>query len=141
MGRIGIGVMVALLVMTGCSDSPKPAENTPANQNSGPPATTPPPADKPTKPNILVIVADDLGYHDIGVHGGKDAPTPNIDALAAGGMRCTTGYVSAPYCSPSRAGLLTGRNQTRFGHEFKPHEGDESNLALPLDPHTIADHL
>ncbi len=66
-------------------------------------------ADSPTqradKPNILVIVADDLGYGDIGVHGGKDVPTPNIDALAASGVRCTNGYVSAPYCSPSRAGL------------------------------------
>src|SRR5439155_17261068 len=69
---------------------------------------------KPTKPNILVIVADDLGYGDIGVHGGKDVPTPHIDALAAGGVRCTNGYVSAPYCSPSRAGFLTGRYQTRF---------------------------
>ena len=77
-------------------------------------------AAKPRKPNILVIVADDLGYGDIGVHGGKDVPTPNIDALAASGVRCTNGYVSAPYCSPSRAGFLTGRYQTRFGHEFNP---------------------
>ena len=61
------------------------------------------------KPNILVILADDLGFADIGVHGGKEVPTPNIDALAASGIRCTNGYVSAPYCSPSRAGFLTGR--------------------------------
>ena len=79
------------------------------------------------KPNILVIVADDLGYADIGVHGGRLVPTPNIDALAASGIRCTNGYVSAPYCSPSRAGLLTGRYQTRFGHEFNPHDGDEAS--------------
>jgi Sulfatase len=65
-----------------------------------------------TKPNILVIVADDLGYADIGIHGGKDVPTPNIDALAASGVRCTSGYVPAPYCSPSRAGFLTGRSPT-----------------------------
>src|SRR5688572_31137191 len=58
------------------------------------------------RPNILVIVADDLGYADIGVHGGKAVPTPHIDALAAAGIRCTSGYVSAPYCSPSRAGFL-----------------------------------
>jgi arylsulfatase A-like enzyme len=94
-----------------------------------------------SKPNILVIVADDLGYGDIGVHGGADVPTPNIDALAASGVRCTCGYVSAPYCSPSRAGFLTGRYQTRFGHEFNPHEGDESKLGLPLDQRTIADRL
>jgi arylsulfatase A-like enzyme len=96
---------------------------------------------KPAKPNILVIVADDLGYGDIGVHGGTDVPTPNIDALAASGMRCTNGYVSAPYCSPSRAGFLTGRYQTHFGHEFNPHVGEEGKLGLPLDQRTIADHL
>jgi arylsulfatase A-like enzyme len=93
------------------------------------------------KPNVLAIVADDLGYADIGIHGGKDVPTPNIDALAASGVRCTNGYVSAPYCSPSRAGFLTGRYQTRFGHEFNPHVGDEKALGLPLSEQTIADRL
>lgn len=93
------------------------------------------------KPNILVIVADDLGYSDIGVQGGKAVPTPNIDALAASGVRCTSGYVTSPYCSPSRAGFLTGRYQTRFGHEFNPHVGEEAKLGLPLDQRTIADHL
>src|SRR5690242_11955384 len=92
-------------------------------------------------PNILVIVADDLGYADIGVQGGKAVPTPNIDALAASGVRCTSGYVSSPYCSPSRAGFLTGRYQTRFGHEFNPHVGEEERLGLPLDQRTIADYL
>lgn len=90
------------------------------------------------QPNVLVIIADDLGYADIGVHGGKEVPTPNIDALAASGVRCTNGYVSAPYCSPSRAGFLTGKAATRFGHEFNPHVGDESKLGLPLDQRTIA---
>lgn len=93
------------------------------------------------RPNILVIVADDLGYADIGVHGGRDVPTPNIDALAASGLRCTNGYVPAPYCSPSRAGFLTGRNPTRFGHEFNPHVGEETRLGPPLDQRTIADEL
>jgi arylsulfatase A-like enzyme len=93
------------------------------------------------KPNVLVIVADDLGYGDIGVHGGKVVPTPHIDELAASGVRCTNGYVSAPYCSPARAGLLTGRYQTRFGHEFNPHVGDEATLGLPLDERTITDRL
>src|SRR6516225_8709098 len=96
---------------------------------------------KPTRPNVLVIVADDLGYGDIGVHGGRDVPTPHLDALAARGVRCTNGYVSAPYCSPSRAGLLTGRYQTRFGHEFNPHVGEAGKLGLPLDQRTIADRL
>jgi arylsulfatase A-like enzyme len=66
------------------------------------------------KPNILVILADDLGYHDISSQGGKDVPTPNIDALASSGIRCTSGYVSSPYCSSSRAGFLTGRYQQRW---------------------------
>ena len=63
------------------------------------------------KPNILVIVGDDMGYADVGFHGCKDIPTPNLDALARGGVRFTNGYVSGPYCSPTRAGLLTGRYQ------------------------------
>jgi arylsulfatase A-like enzyme len=76
------------------------------------------------RPNIVLIVGDDMGYGDIGVHGCADIPTPNIDALAAAGVRCTSGYVSGPYCSPTRAGLLTGRYQTRFGHEFNPGNND-----------------
>lgn len=76
-------------------------------------------ADAPKRPNILIIVADDLGYADLGFQGGTDIPTPHIDSLAAGGIRFTNGYVSGPYCSPTRAGLLTGRYQQRFGHEFK----------------------
>src|SRR5262249_9256983 len=78
-------------------------------------------ADPPKRPpNILVILADDLGYGDIGCHGCKDIPTPNIDTLAKDGIRCTSGYVSGPYCSPTRAALMTGRYQQRFGHEFNP---------------------
>src|ERR1043165_4062419 len=96
---------------------------------------------KTSRPNILFIVVDDLGYGDIGVQGGKAVPTPNIDKLAASGVRCTSGYVSAPYCSPSRAGLLTGRYQTRFGHGLNPHVGDEAKLGLPLDLRTIANLL
>jgi arylsulfatase A-like enzyme len=72
------------------------------------------------KPNVVVIVGDDMGYADIGLHGCKDISTPHIDSIAAGGVQCTNGYVSGPYCSPTRAGLLTGRYQTRFGHEFNP---------------------
>ncbi len=94
-------------------------------------------ADAP-KPNILVIVGDDMGYGDVGIHGCNDIPTPNIDALAASGVRFTSGYVSGPYCSPTRAGLLTGRYQTRFGHEFNP-GGAESGL--PLTETTLANRL
>jgi arylsulfatase A-like enzyme len=89
------------------------------------------------RPNILFIVGDDMGYADVGFHGCKDIPTPNLDALAASGMRFTSGYVSGPYCSPTRAGLMTGRYQTRFGHESNP-SGDNG---LPLTERTIADRL
>src|SRR4051794_9027438 len=74
----------------------------------------------PRKPNVIVLLADDLGYADISVHGCRDIATPNIDSIAKKGVRCTSGYVSCPYCSPTRAGLLTGRYQQRFGHEFNP---------------------
>ncbi|MEQ1824541.1 MAG: sulfatase-like hydrolase/transferase [Pirellula sp.] len=94
-----------------------------------------------SRPNILVIVADDLGYADVGVHRGCEVPTPNLDALAMSGVRCAVGYVTAPYCSPSRAGFLTGKMQTRFGHEFNPHQGEEAILGLPLEQRTIADVL
>jgi arylsulfatase A-like enzyme len=69
------------------------------------------------KPNVLIILADDLGYADLGVHGCKDIPTPHLDRLAASGVRCTSGYSSHPYCSPMRAGLMAGRYQQRFGYE------------------------
>ena len=72
------------------------------------------------QPNILLIVSDDHGYGDLGVYGAKDIPTPHLDSIARNGVRFTSGYVSCPVCSPTRAGLLTGRYQTRFGHEFNP---------------------
>jgi len=87
------------------------------------PAASPsssPAAELARKPNLVILLADDLGYADLGFQGCKDIPTPNLDALAKSGVRCTNGYVSGPYCSPTRAGLLTGRYQTRFGHEFNP---------------------
>jgi arylsulfatase A-like enzyme len=118
------------------------------------------------RPNIILIVGDDMGYADIGVHGCRDIPTPHIDALATAGVRCTSGYVSGPYCSPTRAGLLTGQYQTRFGHEFNPGGGQrrarrrqtqggpdaqqqaqlqganrQRRIGLPLSETTIADRL
>jgi arylsulfatase A-like enzyme len=93
-------------------------------------------------PNILVIVTDDMGYGDIGIHGSKDIPTPNIDALAKVGIRFTDAYVSGPYCSPTRAGLLTGRYPQRFGHEFNlDMSPDYSDFGLPLSEITMADRL
>lgn len=78
------------------------------------------------RPNVVLILADDLGYAEIGVQGCKDVPTPHIDSIAREGVRFTSGYVSCPVCSPTRAGLLTGRYQQRFGHEFNPHGVDQA---------------
>lgn len=69
------------------------------------------------QPNILLILADDLGYHDVGFQGSEHIKTPNIDWLAENGVRFSDGHVSASVCSPSRAGMMTGRYQQRFGHE------------------------
>jgi arylsulfatase A-like enzyme len=74
----------------------------------------------------------------VGFHGCKDIPTPNLDALAAAGVRCTNGYASGPYCSPTRAGLLTGRYQQRFGHEFNP---DGAGQGMPVSETTLANRL
>jgi arylsulfatase A-like enzyme len=93
-------------------------------------------------PNIVVIVADDLGYADVGAQGiSKDVRTPNIDTIAKNGVRCTNGYVSCPVCSPTRAGLMTGRYQQRFGHEFNPGPNEADNFGLPTDQVTIAQAL
>ena len=93
-------------------------------------------------PNVVVILADDLGYADVGFQGLRDFATPNIDALAAAGIRFTNGYVSHPYCSPSRAGLLTGRYQHRFGHVHNPkfRAGEGLLLSESLLPQVLADH-
>lgn len=70
------------------------------------------------KPNILIFLSDDVGWAEFGFQGNKEIPTPNIDSIAKNGVRFPQGYVAATYCSPSRAGLMTGRYPTRFGHEF-----------------------
>ena len=94
------------------------------------------------RPNILIIVTDDMGYGDIGLHGGHDIPTPNIDALMKSGTRFTDGYVSGPFCSPTRAGLMTGKYQQRFGHEFNVGVGPAAaESGLPLTETTIAQRL
>ncbi|MEZ5396095.1 MAG: sulfatase-like hydrolase/transferase [Bryobacterales bacterium] len=97
-------------------------------------------APSPQPPNIVLIMADDLGYNDIGANGSQIIHTPNIDALARDGIRATDGYVAAAVCSPSRAGLYTGRYQTRFGHEFNP-SGRDTEIGMPLDQRTIAQML
>jgi arylsulfatase A-like enzyme len=95
------------------------------------------------RPNILVIVADDLGYGELGCQGHNDIPTPHIDSIAKNGVRFTAGYVSCPVCSPTRAGLMTGRYQQRFGHEFNPGPVDNASdrFGLVRDEKTLAERL
>jgi arylsulfatase A-like enzyme len=95
-------------------------------------------AAEPKRPNFLIIYADDLGFGETGIQGCKDIPTPHIDSIAKGGLRCTQGYVAATYCSPSRAGLMTGKYPTRFGHEFN---AIARQGGLSLNEITIADRL
>ena len=96
------------------------------------------------RPNIVLLLADDLGYGDAGCYGSKSIPTPRIDALARSGVRFTDAYVTAATCSPSRAALLTGRYQQRSGFEFNtgPRAITESE-GRGLDPAavTLADIL
>lgn len=96
-----------------------------------------------SKPNILLIVADDLGWGELTCQGNPQIPTPHIDSLATNGVRFTNGYVSGPYCSPTRAGLMTGRYQQRFGHEFNPGPAEQAvaNFGLPLQETTLPQRL
>ena len=73
-------------------------------------------ANEINQPNIVLLFADDLGYGELGCQGNKQIPTPHIDSIARNGVRFTNGYVTAAYCSASRAGIMTGRYQTRFGY-------------------------
>jgi Sulfatase len=74
------------------------------------------------QPNIVIILADDMGYGDVAFNGCPDYATPNIDSLTVNGVGCSNGYVTHPFCSPSRAALVTGRYQHRFGHENQPED-------------------
>jgi arylsulfatase A-like enzyme len=92
-----------------------------------------------TQPNIVIFYADYLGYGELGCQGyTQDIPTPHIDSLAKNGLRFTHGYVAATYCSPSRAGLMTGRYPTRFGHEFN---STANTVGLRRDQTTMATRL
>ena len=95
------------------------------------------PPQKDERPNIVLIVADDLGYRDLGAYGGN-IRTPNIDALARSGIRYETAYATAPTCSPSRAGLLSGRSQQRFGFYFNL-TGRDEQVGMPGSETTIAE--
>ncbi|MRT91961.1 sulfatase [Ancylomarina sp. 16SWW S1-10-2] len=101
------------------------------------------------QPNIILLFSDDAGYADFGFQGSKVMHTPNLDKLASEGVKFTQGYVSASVCGPSRAGLMTGRYQQRFGFEENNVPSymsansalDGENMGLPLDQVTMGDYL
>ena len=93
-------------------------------------------ADSTSSPNVIIVLTDDQGWADLGCQGEvSDVQTPHIDALADRGVRCTAGYVTAPQCSPSRAGLMTGTYQQRFGIDTIP------DMPLAAEAVTIAERL
>ncbi len=93
-------------------------------------------------PNLIIILTDDQGYADVGFNGSTEIPTPNIDRIANNGVRFTRGYVTHAVCAPSRAGLITGRYQDRFGASRNPlFAPKDSTMGLPLSEQTLADAL
>lgn len=102
---------------------------------------------KRSSPNILLILADDMGYGDMGCMGSEHLQTPNLDKLAASGVLCTQAYVASAVCSPSRAGLITGRDPRRFGYEGNLNQTASHYatrpelLGLPPGEHTLGNHL
>ncbi len=122
-----IAAALAALVLGGCLSVPLAAES-------------------PRKPNIVIILADDAGYGDFGFQGSREMLTPNIDALARQGVLYEQAYATTPFCSPSRAGLLTGRHPLRYGFEFNlthdPAPGiDPAFMGLAKGERTLADRL
>ena len=94
------------------------------------------------QPNLIVIMADDLGYGDVGFNGCQDIPTPHIDSIAAEGVQFTSGYVGYSVCGPSRASFITGRYGQRFGFERNPqYQPQDDQMGLPLSEKTLATTL
>ena len=91
-------------------------------------------------PNVILVLVDDLGYNDVGFNGSNDIRTPNIDMLSHNGVTFTNGYVSYPVCSPSRAGIITGRYQDKFGYGLNIlYTPKDPKMGLPLSEYTLAD--
>lgn len=129
-------VMASMVALAACADTSEVNGNGPAAGVSEPEQTV---AQSLQRPNIILIVADDLGWGDLGVNGSEIIDTPNIDALAAAGVNFVSGYATAAVCAPSRAGLMTGRHQQSFGYEYNPVARRE--LGIPLEVETIADRV
>lgn len=117
MGALLITVLIGMFLIAGCASAQ-------------------------SKPNVIIILTDDQGYADVGFNGSSDILTPNLDLIASEGVRFTDAYVTFPVCGPSRAGLLTGRYQDRFGFSRNPTINPEDSTAgLPHDEQNIAEVL
>jgi arylsulfatase A-like enzyme len=95
-------------------------------------------------PNVVIIFADDLGYADVGYHGSPDMVTPHIDSIARNGVQFSAGYVTAPVCGPSRAGLRTGIYQNRFGAEDNPgpyKRSKDVTIGIPTEMNTMSERM
>lgn len=125
--KSGLGLFVLLLIATAWAFTKKSKQELVSKEGG---------------PNVIIILTDDQGYGDVGFNGCKDIPTPNIDRIAKGGVVFTRGYVSYSVCAPSRAGLLTGRYQDRFGYSRNPlYKPFDETIGLPLSEQTMADYL
>jgi arylsulfatase A-like enzyme len=118
-------LIVAMILLVLSNRTPQPEAKHPAPK-PGPP------------PNIILIIADDLGYSDLASYGNPVIQTPNIDGLARNGARFTRAYVTSPICSPSRMGIMTGRYQNRFGSEYMPYEEFDPHFLSYLRKHYFA---
>ena len=98
-------------------------------------------ADVPARPNIIYINSDDLGYGDLGCYGNPINRTPNMDRLAAQGVRLTQFYIGSPSCSPSRGSFLTGRHPIRNGLNWQLKPEEQLGRGLPLDEKIIPAYL
>jgi arylsulfatase A-like enzyme len=92
-----------------------------------------PMAQSPARPNVVIIIMDDLGYGDVGSYGAPDAKTPNIDRLAREGVKLTDFYANHANCSPTRTGFITGRYQQRYGIESPLRATDDARHLPPAD--------
>lgn len=121
------------LCLSGSATAGTPATRTVAKPVPAPAAAS--------RPNVIVILADDLDWADVSTYGRADAPTPNIDRIAQSGVAFSDGYVTASVCAVSRAGLLTGRMPQRFGFTYNINDEGDKGAGLPADQQTLAERL